>query len=111
MTSHDDIRRCMTAAEDKAAQGAKERRRLEAELRGAELKPKLMKDWMKSVTDDNETAATAVLRVAVVVREMTKVTEKRNEFERRLRDVEAKSDRRIIRLQNFLVKQTCIDKI
>lgn len=47
----------------------------------------------------------------MVERELGKVAENHKTFDFKLKEVEAKSDQRLIRFKNLLLKQACMNKV
>lgn len=109
--SCDDLQRYLTAAEENLKRGVEERGKLASELFDASLTLEWMEDWMRRVTDADKRATAAVSEVAEAKGEIGEVAENRNDFEGRWMEGEVEFDRRLIHLNNLLVKQAHIEKV
>lgn len=103
----------MTSKECEAEKDSEACRKLDVELRDADLKLKMMEDCMKRVMDAGRKAAAAFLELVEASGELRRVIQKRNEFEGRRKELEMEpeSGRRLICLNTMLVKQARMDKM
>lgn len=66
---------------------------------------------MKKITDSDQNASAAVLKVTEVKGDFSKGAQKRNKFQRRLKGMEVESGRRLTRLSTMLVNQARMDRM
>lgn len=103
LVSRDDLQNRLTSKEVKDERDAESGEKQEVELHDANLKLGMMEDWKKwlRIRPEGYCCSPASFRGEG---KLSRVAQKRNESEGRLRKVEAESCRRLIRLSTVFVK-------
>lgn len=85
--------------------------KLEAKIRNATLKLKLLENWKKRVMDADRRAAAALLQITEMIGELEKLAQQLSELNGRLKKFGSECGRQLTRLIIMLVEQPRIDKM